>query len=130
MNLMTAAPLVLVVEDEALIRMMLSEVLDDAGFASVVVADGHRAISELEADATRFRAVVTDIRLGSSPSGWTIARRARELVPDMPVLYVSGDSAHEWAAQGVLGSVMVAKPYVVAQVVTALSMLLLQADRL
>ncbi len=40
------------------------------------------------------------------------------------MVYMSGDSAPEWDAQGVSNSVMVAKPFVTAQVITALSNLL------
>jgi hypothetical protein len=40
---------------------------------------------------------------------------------------MSGDSAFEWHAQGVPGSVMIQKPFVMAQIVTALSQLLNQA---
>ncbi len=126
---MSAGATVLLVEDEILIRMSLEEMLADAGFRSVAVASGDRAIGELEADPARFRAVVTDIRLGRSADGWEVARRARALVPEMPVLYVSGDSAKDWPVQGVPGSQMVAKPYVAAQIITALSELLVQARR-
>jgi DNA-binding response OmpR family regulator len=116
--------LLLLVEDEALIRLHLQEDLRDAGFTLVVASDGRQAMAELEADATRFRGVVTDIRLGSGPNGWEIARRARELVPNVPVVYISGDSAHEWDSRGVPNSVMVTKPFVTVQINTALSNLL------
>ena len=46
----------------------------------------------------------------------------------MLVLYVSGDSAHEWTARGVPNSAMVAKPFVDAQIITALATLLVQVD--
>lgn len=116
--------LLLLVEDETLIRMNLAEDLVDAGFELAVAADGQKALAELEADPSRFCAVITDIRLGRGPDGWDVARRARDAVPDMPVLYISGDSAHEWAAKGVPSSAMVAKPFYPAEVVTALSALL------
>lgn len=120
--------LLLLVEDETLIRMNLEEELADAGFALVVVKDGRQALAEIEADVARFRGVVTDIRLGRGPSGWDVARRARELMPEMPVVYTSGDSAHEWTAQGVPNSVMVTKPFVTAQIITAVSNLLNQTS--
>lgn len=44
-----------------------------------------------------IRAVVTDINLGSGSNGWQVARRARELRPEMPLLYVTGGNADEWA---------------------------------
>ena len=116
--------LLLLVEDELLIRMNLEEELADAGFDLAVTTNGREALAELEADPARFCAVVTDIRLGHGPDGWEVARRAREVVPEMPVLYISGDSAHEWAARGVPNSVMVAKPFHPAEVVTVLSALL------
>ena len=121
---MTADALVLLVEDEALIRMMLEDELADAGFGLVVASDGGRAIEEIEDDPGRFGVIVTDIRLGRGKSGWDVARRARELIPEMPVVYVSGDSAHEWAARGVPKSVMVQKPFAPEEVLTAISTLL------
>ena len=125
---MTDRTLLLLAEDEALIRMMLEDDLRDAGFDLVTVSDGRQGLTEIEADAARFRAVVTDIRLGKGPYGWALARRARAILPDIAVVYMSGDSAHEWSAQGVPNSVMVPKPFVAAQIVTALSTLLAQAD--
>ena len=55
-------------------------------------------------------------------------RRTRELVPGISVVYISGDSAHEWDSQGVPNRVMVKKPFVAAQIITAISMLLNEAD--
>ncbi len=116
--------LLLLVEDEPLIRMNLQEDLTEAGFDLVVATSGQEALSELEADADRFRGVLIDIRLGHGSDGWEVARRARKLVPEMPVVYISGDSAHEWTAKGVPNSIMVPKPFVGAQIITALSTLL------
>ena len=120
--------LLLLAEDEALIRMHLEEDLSEAGFKLVVALDGKQALGELDADAGRFRGVLTDIRLGRGPNGWVIARHARELVPHIPIVYISGDSAHEWDAQGVPNSVMVSKPFVAVQIITAISTLLNQTS--
>ena len=125
---MAADALILLVEDEALIRMLLEETLDDAGSRTVVASTGQQALAELESDAARFQAVVTDIRLGRGPDGWEVGRRARELVPTMPVVYVSGDSSHEWVSRGVPGSIMVSKPFRPGEVVTAVAMVVDQAD--
>ena len=124
----TTDALFLLVEDEPLIRMMLEETLEDAGSKTVVATNGQQALAELETEPERFRAVITDIRLGRGPDGWEVARRARELVRRMPVVYVSGDSAYEWEVKGVPNSVMVSKPFLPAQVVTALATLLNRAD--
>jgi hypothetical protein len=40
------------------------------------------------------------------------------------VVYITGDSAHEWTVHGVPNSVLVTKPFAAAQVVTAVSQLL------
>ena len=116
--------LLLLVEDEVLIRMNLEEELAQAGFDLAVTTNGREALAELEANPAHFCAVVTDIRLGRGPDGWDIGRRAREAVPAMPVVYISGDSAPNWATMGVPNSIMVAKPFYPAEVVTALSTLL------
>ena len=116
--------LILLVEDEHLIRLSLEEELADAGFELVVATNGKQATAELDADAARFRAVLTDIRLGAGPDGWEVARHARKLVPGMPIVYISGDSGHDWPVHGVPDSVMVPKPFVVAQILTAVATLL------
>jgi DNA-binding response OmpR family regulator len=94
----------------------------------VSVRNGNDALAELDADAARFRAVIADIKLGKGPDGWEVGRRAREHVSDMPVVYMSGDSDHEWSSKGVPNSLMVAKPFAPSQVVTAVSMLITAAD--
>jgi DNA-binding response OmpR family regulator len=119
----------LLVDDDALMRDVLTGELDDAGFAVVAVEDGTRALAELDADATRFKAVVTDINIGAGPSGWDVGRRARECVADMPVVYISGASGNEWSAQGVPDSVIITKPFAPAQLITAISMLIAEADK-
>jgi CheY-like chemotaxis protein len=72
-----------------------------------------------------FRAVVTDINLGRNRmDGWDVARHARENKPDMPVVYMTGDSADEWASKGVPNSILLTKPFAPAQLVTAVAQLL------
>src|ERR1044072_2820840 len=96
----TTTTALFLVEDDALIRELLEASLTDAGFEVIEVSCGTKALAEFDADAARFRAVITDIRLCVGPDGWAVARRARELVPTMPVVYMSGDSSHEWSSQG------------------------------
>jgi DNA-binding response OmpR family regulator len=122
------APALLLVEDEILLHEILTMELADAGFETVAVSEGNQALAELEAVATRFKAIITDIRLGDGPDGWNVARRARELVADMPVIYITGDSAHEWSSKGVPGSVVIAKPFAAAQLSTAVATLITAAD--
>lgn len=118
----------LLVEDDLLIQELLESAFTDAGFEVVSAANGTHAIAELSAAHIRFRVVITDIKLGAGPNGWDVGRHGRELVPDMPILYVSGYSGHEWSSKGVPNSVLVAKPFVIAQIITAIVTLLNEAD--
>ncbi|ACG80240.1 response regulator receiver domain protein (CheY-like receiver) (plasmid) [Phenylobacterium zucineum HLK1] len=115
------APLVLYVEDEPAVLELGVSALEEGGFRVASASTGAGAIRQLETPDAAFAALVTDIDLGDNSSGWEVARRARELFPDLPVVYVSGGSAHEWASRGVPGSVMLTKPFALAQLVVAVS---------
>jgi CheY-like chemotaxis protein len=119
------APLVvLVVEDEALIRELVMHALEDGGFSVEPTANGDEAIAILERkDGPEYRALVTDIDLASKTTGWDVAHRARELHPDLPIVYMTGAKAGG-SANGVPNSVLVTKPFAPAQIVTAISQLL------
>ena len=83
--------------------------LEDAGFEVVHVLNGGAAIAALQKQVDDYSGLLTDVRL-PEVNGWLIARRAREMRADMPVVYVSGDSAADWERNGVDGSVMLSKP--------------------
>ena len=116
--------LILLAEDDALIAMTLQDALEEASFAVHHVSDAEEAIRALEARHTELSGVITDINFGRKLDGWDVGRRARELVPQFPVVYISGDSAHEHTTRGVPESIMLQKPFAPAQMVTGLSMLL------
>jgi two-component system OmpR family response regulator len=120
------AHVILLVEDEALILLDVETALVEAGFEVVCAKNAAEALKQFDAEPAKFAGLVTDIRLGDGKSGWDIARHVRETSPSMPVVYMSGDSAFEWHAQGVPDSVMIQKPFVIAQIITALSQLLNQ----
>lgn len=44
--------------------------------------------------------------------------------PAIPVIYISGDGAPYWSAEGVPESIMISKPFAIPQIITALSILL------
>lgn len=128
MNPDSAAPTLLYAEDEILIRQMLLEELEEAGFLVIVASSGTEALAMLNEQATKLHGVVTDINLGDGPDGWDVARTARELSSGLPIVYVSAASEHEWTSKGVPASIMIAKPFVPAQVVVAISSLLAVSD--
>ena len=116
--------LVLIVEDDNLVSMAIEDLVELAGFATLTARSGDEAISELEKDTNRFCAILTDIRMPGRRSGWDVARVAREILPTMPMIYMTGDSTAEWAARGVPNSVLLQKPFADAQLTTALATLL------
>lgn len=121
---MTQSALVLLAEDEPYVRSIVEENLRDAGYEVIAAANGTRAISTIEASSDTIQAVVTDVHLGAGPSGWDVARRARELVHDMPVVYMTAEGGADWPSQGVPNSVLILKPFAAGQIVTAVSTLL------
>jgi DNA-binding response OmpR family regulator len=102
--------------------------LEAGGFTVIPSQLASEALSLLDERGTELSGLVTDIRLPGGANGWEIARHARELRADMPVVYTTADSADEWPAQGVPKSVVVQKPYAGAQLLTAISSLITKAD--
>jgi len=122
------ATLLLIVEDEESVRSLLEDALRESGFELELAKSGGAALAVLESRKDSLRGLVTDINLGPGPDGWEVARRGRELIPDLPVVYMSGASGHEWSSKGVPHSTLVAKPFAPAQVITAISALMNTSD--
>ncbi len=118
----------MLVEDDHLVLLVAQEALETGGYAVVVAATAAEAISALNDRSAQLAGLITDIRLGIGADGWEIARHARELLADLPIIYVTGDSAADWPVHGVPNSVLVQKPYAPAQLVTAISALITSAD--
>ena len=108
----------LVAEDDAIIALMIEEALSDIGLQVAVTHSGDEATAALESDV-QHQLLITDIRLGAGPQGWAVAARARTLHPEIQVIYITGDSMDDWRAKGVPLSVLLAKPFLPAQIVAA-----------
>jgi len=106
-----------------MIQDLLRESLADAGYSIVQAFDGEQAIKLLDSRDTHFRALITDVNLRSQVTGWDVARHAREITPELPVVYVTA-TPDEWQSKGVPNSIVIPKPFAPAQVVTAVSQLL------
>ncbi len=105
-------PVALVVEDEAVIRAILAEELEDAGF-TVVEADSADAAVTAFAGRSDIGIVVTDVRMPGSMDGIGLARWMREHAPAVPIIITSGFAAPPDAAAINPAIVrVVAKPYV------------------
>jgi CheY-like chemotaxis protein len=81
--------MVLVVEDEPMQRMMMSELLYDAGFWSVEAGDAHQALHLLEARKD-IKIVFVDINLPFGLDGLELARIVRRQWPDIAIVLTSG----------------------------------------
>lgn len=114
---------ILVVEDESLIRLNLVGILESGGFTVLEVSNGIEGISAIDA-REHLCGLITDINLGSGADGWEIARHGRARFPDLAVVYITGDSAAHWSAQGVPRSLVLQKPFADAQVISAITGLL------
>ena len=121
-----AVLLILVVEDDSLVQDIVREALEEGGFQTEITASGEEAITRLSSDSTKYRALLTDIHLTGEITGWDVARRAREINPEIPIVYMTGAAADDWPSHGVPNSLLLNKPFAPAQVVTAVSRLLNQ----
>ena len=119
---------VLLVEDEVLILEVVQDALEQAGFRVQAVPSSFAALECLSEGVAELAGLVTDIRLGEGPSGWDLARHARRNRPDLPVIYMTADSAAAWPVEGVPRSKIVQKRFAVGQIVTALSTMLTRAE--
>lgn len=116
--------LALLAEDDLILAQMVEAALSDAGFEVVTINDGDEALAASAAPVRDLAVLVTDIRLGPGLDGWQLARSLRARKPGVAVLYITGDSARQWMAQAVPGSMLLQKPFDAHEVVTAARALL------
>lgn len=111
---------ILIVEDEALVRLVLCEALRDAGMRVVEAATAEEAEAALKA-GLQVDLVFTDVRMPGSYDGLELARRIKRERADLPILITSGhldaESVHPIA-------VFLPKPYVLDDVLSTISSLL------
>ncbi|WP_254603096.1 response regulator [Sphingomonas bacterium] len=114
----TMIPVLLVVEDEPLLRMLAMDVGEDAGFTVVAAANAAAAVAILEA-RTDIRVVFTDIDMPGSIDGLKLAACIRDRWPPIHIIVTSG---HRKPADGDLpaGSMFFAKPYRQDRVIEAM----------
>ena len=105
-----AAPVrVLLVEDECLISEWMAEALSDQGFVVRAVTNAADALRYL--GSAPVDVLFTDINLVGDMDGVTLAHRARELLPHLPVVYASARANRLDPRVLVPGSIFVSKPY-------------------
>ena len=105
------APVILVVEDDDAIQAIIEDALSDGGFETDIVGSGEEAVKLLLSDQRQYRALVTDINLAGELDGWAVARKAREINAEFPIVYMTGADAEKWPINGVPNSILLNKPF-------------------
>lgn len=117
---------ILVVEDEALIRMGAVQLLEEAGFEVVEAHSAHDAMDILES-RTDIRAVFTDINMPGSWDGLKLARMVRDRWPPIHLIVTSGQMSYSTDDLPPRGR-FIRKPYDPADVIATVRDLLSQSS--
>ena len=103
---------VLIVDDEFLIRIALSEFLQECGFKTLEATSAERAIAVLETLNLTIDVVLTDVRMPGTIDGFGLATWIRKNRPGLPVLLVSGHAQKVDAAHGLCEKLeIISKPF-------------------
>ncbi len=103
---------VLVVDDEASVRMLVVEVLGDLGYTALEAEDGPAALQVLGSDV-RLDLLVTDVGLPGGMTGRQVAEAARGFRPELKVLFITGFAENAVLSHGHLdpGMHILTKPF-------------------
>jgi len=103
---------VLLVEDDEALRELIHEFLETSGYEVLVASDPARAIEAARGREGAIHLLLTDISMPSM-NGRELARRVKELRPEIRVLYMSGYGEDAMAHGGVPepGALLILKPF-------------------
>jgi CheY-like chemotaxis protein len=103
---------ILVVDDEATIRHLIDEVLDESGYTVIGAADGAAGLKVLQSGA-RIELLITDVGLPNGMNGRQVADQARVLRPGLKVLFITGFAENAAVGNGHLeaGMELLTKPF-------------------
>jgi CheY-like chemotaxis protein len=121
---------VLIVEDEALVRMFAVDCLENAGFAIAEVGSAADAMQVLQGGAEAILAVVVDLGLPDRP-GDQLAAEIRRQWPRLPILIASGRSERELKERFAIDAriTIMVKPYTGPMLLQALGSLGVRPER-
>ncbi len=101
---------ILLVEDEALIRSLLSEAMADDGFVVVAAATGDEALIRLRS-GEGFDLLMTDIQLPGTLDGLGLAHAARAAAPNLPIIFTTGQPDRMVPWRHGVADMFIPKPY-------------------
>ncbi len=110
---------VLVVEDDPEVREIITEVLAIEGMTVLSAGSGPEALAILHSDQDQtINLLFTDVVMPGGMDGFELAQTAKQLRPDLPILYTSG-YINERAAthQSSVDGKLFRKPYSLSEVV-------------
>ena len=107
-----ASETVLVVDDEPTVRMLVSEVLGELGYATIEAENGPAGLVVIRSSA-RVDLLVTDVGLPGGMNGRQVADAARALRPGLQVLFITGYADNAAVGNGHLerGMQVMTKPF-------------------
>ena len=107
-----AGETVLVIDDEATVRMLIVEILREAGYAALEADDGPSGLKILES-GVRLDLLITDVGLPGGMNGRQVADAARQVRPSLKVLFVTGYAENAAVGNGLLepGMEVITKPF-------------------
>ncbi|MGI4941982.1 MAG: ATP-binding protein, partial [Janthinobacterium lividum] len=103
---------VLVIDDEATVRMLVTAVLEELGYATIEAENGASGLQALRS-AGRIDLLISDVGLPGGMNGRQVADAARALRPQLKVLFITGYAETAVFSQGNLdpGMHVLAKPF-------------------
>ena len=109
-----AGETILVVDDEATIRHLIDEVLDEQGYTVIGAADGAAGIKVLQS-GSKIELLITDVGLPNGMNGRQVADAARALRPGLKVLFITGYAENAAVGNGHLepGMELLTKPFTI-----------------
>lgn len=114
----------LIVEDEALMRLVVSDYLQDCGFKVLEAANAQEAIAMICQAAVKIDIVFSDVRMPGEMNGVGLARWMRGNRPDIPVVLTSGGLDTELANTITAQGPFLAKPYKLERLVSEMGRML------
>ncbi|MBL6082344.1 response regulator [Belnapia sp. T18] len=82
---------ILIAEDEALIAMSMSDLLEEEGYAVSIASDGIEALAEVQRLGLQVSALVTDLNMPRM-SGEDLISALQKVQPELPIIVVSGSA--------------------------------------
>ncbi|CDX46872.1 Blue-light-activated protein (Includes: Blue-light-activated histidine kinase; Response regulator) (fragment) [Mesorhizobium sp. ORS 3359] len=120
---------ILVVDDEPLIRMLISEVLGDLGYRMIEAADGATALKAVQGE-DKIDLLITDVGLPGGINGRQLADAMRQTKPKLKVLFITGYAENAAVGNGHLapGMHVLTKPFAMERLASKIADIVKEED--